>query len=57
VRKVRLTRTLQTYEERRFALLVELRLLRQTGAAKRVVKHMQREMRKLRTWRRLMEEA
>ena len=46
-----------TYAQRRFMLLVELRLLRRTDASKRVVKHVQREMRKLRTYRRMMEEG
>lgn len=42
-----------TYAERRFELLVELRFLRLTAPARRVVKHVQLEMRKLRTARRL----
>jgi hypothetical protein len=47
----------ETYEHRRKLLLIELRLIRLTKPAKRVVKHMQRQMRKLRTTRRLMQEA
>jgi hypothetical protein len=46
-----------TYAQRRFMLLVELRLLRRTDAAKRVIKHTQREMRKLRNYRRMMAEG
>lgn len=48
---------LQLYQEQRQALLIELRLLRLTKPSKRVVKHMQRRLRKLRTFKRMMEEA
>jgi len=42
-----------SYAERRLVLIVELRLLRMTKPALRVVKHVQREMRKLRNARRM----
>ncbi len=41
------------YEERRRLLLVELRLIRLTHPARRVVKHMQMQMRKLRYARKM----
>jgi len=46
----------ETYAERRRALLIELRLIRRTRPSRRVVKHMQRLMKKLRTYRRMMED-
>jgi hypothetical protein len=45
------------YADERRALLIELRIMRRTGASKRVVKHMQRLMRKLRTARRLFNDC
>lgn len=47
----------ELYRMRRQELLVELRVMRLTKPARRVVKHMQLQMRKLRTLRRMMEEA
>lgn len=44
----------RTYAERRFDLLVELRLLRRTRPARRVLKHVQRELRKLRNVRSML---
>lgn len=41
----------QTYVQQRKLLLIELRLMRLTAPARRVVKHMQTQMRKLRTMR------
>ena len=38
----------RSYAERRRALLIELRMMRMTKPARRVVKHMQSLMRKLR---------
>lgn len=38
----------RSYEERRRLLLIELRLMRLTNPSRRVVKHMQVQMRKLR---------
>jgi len=44
------------YRNRRLALLIELRVIRLTaGRRGRVVKHLQQQMRKLRTYRRMME--
>jgi hypothetical protein len=43
----------RTYAERRRSLLIELRVMRRTNPSKRIVKHMQTLMRKLRTARRL----
>jgi hypothetical protein len=37
-----------TYAQRRRLLLIELRIMRRTNPAKRVIKHMQRLMQKLR---------
>ena len=45
--------TQETYAQQRLALLVELRLIRLTSPARRVVKHMQTQMRKLRNARRM----
>ena len=45
------------YCQRRLALLIELRFIRKTQPARRVLKHVQRELRRLRTWRRMMREA
>lgn len=45
--------TKPSYADRRRALLIELRLMRRTAPARRVVKHMQTLMRKLRTAHRM----
>jgi len=45
------------YCGRRLALLIELRVIRRTQPAQRVVKHLQRQLLKLRTYRRMMEDA
>lgn len=42
-----------SYADRRRALLIELRIMRLTNPSRRVVKHMQRLMRALRTERTL----
>jgi len=43
------------YCDRRLSLLIQLRVIRRTQPAKRVIKHLQREMKQLRTYRRMME--
>lgn len=45
------------YRDRRLSLLIQARVLRRTAPAKRVIKSLQREMRQLRTTRRMMLEA
>lgn len=45
------------YCDRRLALLIELRMIRRTSPSQRVIKHMQLQLRKLRTYRRMMEAA
>jgi len=45
------------YRDRRLSLLIQARVIRRTAPAARVIKSLQREMRQLRTMRRMMLEA
>lgn len=51
MRKPQVSFKTHSYAERRRMLLLELRIMRLTNPSKRIVKHMQRQMRALRFWR------